>query len=142
MKYFFRVLVLMSVLSIPHISQADQSTRILVKMPERMQDHMLTNMRDHLSAIHEILQHMNSGDLEKASEVAEFRLGMSAMSSHGAKHMGKVMPEGMRKIGRRMHKTASRFARAAEEGDGVSAYQALTEVTSSCVACHGAYRIR
>jgi len=142
MKQFIGVLTLVGLLCLLLMGQAESPVRVLVKMPERMQQHMLANMRDHLLAIHEILQHMNTGDLDKAAAVAEFRLGMSALSSHGAEHMGRMMPKGMRKIGQGMHKAASRFSRRAEEGDGVLAYRALTDVTASCVACHAAYRIR
>lgn len=99
-------------------------------------------MRDHLEAIHEILLHMGDGKLDKAADVAEQRLGMSSLESHNASHMAKFMPAGMRQAGTSMHQAASRFARKAQEGEALPAYQALTEVTRSCVACHSAYRIR
>jgi hypothetical protein len=51
------------------------------------------------------------------------------------------MPERMQALGTDMHHAASRFARAAQEGDPLPAYRALTEVTGACVACHGAYRV-
>ena len=61
---------------------------------------------------------------------------------HGASHMGKFMPKGMRQAGTNMHKAASRFALKAQEGDLLPAYKVLSEVTSTCVACHSAYRIK
>ena len=85
---------------------------------------------------------MFEGDFEKAAEVAEYRLGMSSLESHGASHMAKFMPEGMRQAGTAMHKAASRFALKAQEEEVSSAYNALSEVTSACVACHSGYRIR
>lgn len=121
---------------------ADEDKRQWVKLPEMMQQHMLTNMRDHLAALNEILSAMANGQLEHAAETAESRLGMSSLQSHGASHMSKFMPSGMRQVGTRMHKAASRFALKAQEGDAVQAYRALTEVTASCVACHAGYRIR
>ena len=107
-----------------------------------MQHHMMSNMRDHLVAINEILANMSNGELDKAAEVAESRLGMSSLDSHGAEHMAKFMPEGMRNAGTDMHQAASRFALKAQEGDALPAYGLLVEVTSACVACHAGYRIR
>ena len=124
------------------ISTADEDPRQLVKLPEMMQQHMMSNMRDHLVAINEILINMASGQPDKAAEIAESRLGMSSLESHGANHMARFMPEGMRQAGTSMHRAASRFALKAQEGDVLSAYNALSEVTSACVACHSGYRIR
>lgn len=124
------------------VSNAGDDRRRLVKLPEMMQRHMMSNMRDHLAAINEILANMASGNLDKAAEIAESRLGMSSLESHGASHMAGFMPEGMRQAGASMHKAASRFAVRAQEGEALPAYKALSEVTSACVACHSGYRIR
>jgi hypothetical protein len=123
-------------------SNADEDSRQLVDLPEMMQLHMMSNMRDHLMAINEILIMMANGQLDQAAEVAESRLGMSSLESHGASHMAKFMPEGMQQAGTTMHRAASRFALKAQEGRPLPAYKALSEVTSSCVACHSGYRIR
>jgi hypothetical protein len=125
-----------------NISIADEDARQFVQLPEMMQQHMMSNMRDHLVAINEILTSMTKGDFEKAAEVAEYRLGMSSLESHGASHMAKFMPEEMRQAGTAMHKAASRFALKAQEEEVLPAYNALSEVTSACVACHSGYRIR
>jgi len=107
-----------------------------------MQAHMLSNMRDHLRSIDAILVSMGKGELDKAADIAEQRLGMSSLEAHGAAHMAGFMPEGMRRAGTAMHKAASRFALKAQEGEPVAAYKMLADVTSACVACHSAYRIR
>jgi hypothetical protein len=127
-------------LTIPALAPADN--REMVEMPPMMQEHMLANMRDHLAAIDEILAALNAEDFAGAARVAEFRLGMSSLESHGAGHMAQVMPAAMREIGTEMHRAASRFARTAEEGDQLHAFRSLRSVTQSCVSCHAAYRIR
>lgn len=129
-------------LSMNSVSVAGNDNRQLVELPEMMQHHMLSNMRDHLVAINEILTMMADGKLDKAAEIAEQRLGMSSLETHGAEHMAKFMPEGMRKAGTNMHKAASRFALKAQEGEQLPAYRMLSNVTNSCVACHSGYRIR
>ncbi len=133
---------LIILLMLPGISAAQNDTRQLVRLPEMMQKHMLSNMRDHLATINEILQKMAKGELPAAADIAEAHLGMSSLDKHGASHLVKFMPEGMRKAGTSMHHAASRFALKAQEGELLPAYRALSAVTSSCVACHSAYRIR
>ena len=127
---------------IPAAALAADDSRELVELPEMMQRHMLANMRDHLAAIDDILGYLAEGETDQAAEAAENRLGMSSLQAHGASHMAQFMPAGMRAIGTSMHRAASRFALVAQEGDAAPAYRALTEVTSACVACHAAYRVR
>ncbi len=119
---------------------SDDDKREFVDLPEMMQQHQLVSMRDHLNAINEILFNMGEGDLDKAAETAENRLGMTSLKSHHASHMAKFMPEGMRQAGTNMHRAASRFALKAEEGDVLIAYKALQKVTGACVACHAGYK--
>jgi hypothetical protein len=140
-KHFYITVPILLVCS-NNVSMADDDERRLVQLPEMMQQHMMSNMRDHLVAINEILIKMANGDFEEAAEIAEYRLGMSSLESHGAGHMAKFMPEGMRQAGTAMHKAASRFALKAQEEEVLPAYDALSEVTSACVACHSGYRIR
>lgn len=142
MKKYLSLAVPILLLCSSSISMADDDARQLVQLPEMMQQHMMSNMRNHLVALNEILINMHDENLDKASEIAEQRLGMSSLELHNASHMAKFMPEGMRHAGTSMHKAASRFALRAQEGEILSAYKALTEVTSACVACHSAYRIR
>jgi len=142
MKCFFILSTLIFSICFSETSVADADSRQLVQFPGMMQQHMLMNMRDHLAAINEILEDMAKGQLDGAAEVAESRLGMSSLESHGASHMARFMPEGMRNAGNDMHRAASQFALKAQEGDALAAYGALSEITSACVACHSAYRIR
>ena len=120
---------------------ADRDTRTKVNFPDMMKTHMLGNMRDHLQALYEIQTALATGQLDKAADIAESRIGMSSLISHNASHMAPFMPEGMQSIGTEMHHAASRFAMTASEGDLPKALQALSEVTAQCVACHMNYRV-
>lgn len=136
-------ILLLSAFTLPQpTAAAAEDQRTYVELPEMMQRHMLANMRDHLEAVNEILVYLGAGEFDKAADTAEYRLGMSSLESHGANHMARFMPQGMRAAGSAMHQAASRFARVAEEGDALPAYRALAEITAACVACHSAYRIQ
>lgn len=139
---FFTLLSGLCAFSFITNASAEEDKRQFVKMPPMMVEHQLSNMRDHMMAINEILLAMGMDELDKAADIAEKRLGMSALSAHGASHMAKVIPKDMAKIGTSMHKAASRFALKAEEGEILPAYKALQEITAACVACHAAYRTR
>ncbi|MCG6933809.1 MAG: cytochrome c [Gallionella sp.] len=120
---------------------ADEDTRIKVDLPAMMKTHMLHSMRDHLLAVHEIQVALAKGAFDKASDIAENRIGMSSLESHNAAHMAPFMPEGMQNIGTEMHHAASRFAMTASEGDLPRSLAALSKVTEQCVACHMTYRV-
>jgi hypothetical protein len=140
MKTLFAVLMLF----VCTLSAA-QDNRVKVDMPAMMTEHMLGNMRDHLLALETITRLLANGEYDEAAEVAESRLGMSSMETHGAAHMGPFMPPQMGAIGTEMHRAASRFAVAAQnaavEGGLSNAFASLSDVMQQCVACHSGYRV-
>jgi hypothetical protein len=114
-----------------------------------MQEHMLGNMRDHLVTLNEIIGNVADGKYDAAAKLIEQRLGMSSLGLHGAAHMAPFMPQAMQDIGTSMHRAASRSA-IVLQNTSVSpsldtmrdVSRAIHEVTTTCVACHAAYRIR
>ena len=62
----------------PPAAQAD--ARQLVKFPDPMRLHTITSMRDHLLALQEIDVALSKNDFDKASRIAEQRLGMSSLA--------------------------------------------------------------
>lgn len=134
------VLALMAAI-LPSVGAADD-TREKVDFPEMMKQHQLSNMRDHLAALNEILALLAKSELDKAADIAERRIGMSSMVAHNASHMAPYMPKGMQDIGSEMHHAASRFAMSAQEGDLPRALDSLSKVTQQCVACHSTYRVQ
>lgn len=121
-------------------------TRVMVQFPEMLRTHTLANMRDHLLALAEIQDQLALGAYDKASDIAEQRLGMSSLGRHGAHDVAKFMPQGMQAAGTAMHRSASQFAIVAKDasvtGDLKSSLAALATVSQTCVACHAAYRIK
>jgi hypothetical protein len=142
MKRIFQTCILASSLVlVAQSGAADEDARTKVDFPDMMKTHMLGNMRDHLQALNEIQAALAKGDLDKAGEIAEARIGMSSLVSHNASHMAPYMPKGMQDIGTEMHHAASRFAMVANEGDLPKALDGLSKVTAQCVACHMNYRV-
>ena len=123
-----------------------QDARITVHFPEEFRLHTLTNMRDHLLALGEIQEALSREEYEKVGEIAERRLGMSALESHGAFERSQFMPKEMQAIGSEMHHAASRFAVAAHDaavtGDVKPVLAQLGQLIRQCVACHNGFRVQ
>ena len=73
------------------ISSAHSDSRQLVELPEMMQQHMMSNMRDHLQTINQILIYLGNDEMDVAADLAEQNLGMSSLNLHGASHLAKFM---------------------------------------------------
>ncbi|WP_395701976.1 hypothetical protein [Aquabacterium sp.] len=116
-----------------------------VAFPEPLRRHTLANMRDHLLALGEMQDALAKGEFDRAADVAEQRLGMSSLKTHGAHEVARYMPQGMQDAGTAMHRAASQFATVAKDasvtGDLRPALAALARVNQACVACHAAYRL-
>ena len=129
----------------PAASAPGGDSRQLVAMPGPMRVHTIANMRDHLLALQEIDVALSKNDFDGAAQIAESRLGLSSLESHGAAHLAPFMPKGMQEIGTQMHRAASRFAveaqNASVSNDLRPALAALGGVMQQCVACHAAYRL-
>ena len=121
-----------------------EDTRQFVKLPAPAQEALREEMLDNLLAVNEVLSLMATGKIREAGELAEAKLGMSAMGKHRSKPMdarpGPHMPPAMHGIGIDGHKAASEFATVARTGDRDKALALLPNLTTACVACHFSYR--
>lgn len=111
--------------------QASFPTPIKIALKQRM--------RENLMYVNQIGTALSENDLNLAADIAEYKLGLSSLGPHNARQE-PYMPQGMRHLGMEMHKASSRLARVAQEGDQLSAFKSLSEVTNLCVACHATYR--
>ena len=123
-----------------------EDTRQLVKLPAPAQESLRQEMLENLVTVNEVLALMAEGKTREAGEVAEAKLGMSAMGKHRSKPMdarpGPHMPPAMHGIGMDGHKAVSEFAAVAKTGDRDKALALLPNLTSACVGCHFSYRTR
>jgi len=120
--------------------------RVEVDFPPPLKEHTLANMRDHLTTLLGIQDHLARHEYDQAAALAEQRLGMSSLDLHGAHEVAPYMPKGMQDAGTAMHRSASRFAvslqEAAIDRDLSKPLAALADVTRACVACHAGYRLK
>jgi hypothetical protein len=125
-----------------------EDARELVSLPAPMQEHMLANMRDHLTTLNTVIGDIADAKFDAASKLLEERLGMSSLTLHHAAEMAPFFPQPMQDAGTGMHHAASRLAIALQDASVVQTFDsmrqvnaALHEVTSACVGCHTAYRL-
>jgi hypothetical protein len=149
MRVLFAIIAAAAILAVGARFALAQDRRELVRLPEPMQEHMLSNMRDHLSTLNDIIGDVANAKYDEAAKLAEERLGMSSLAAHGAAHMAPFMPPQMQDLGTSMHHAASRLVIVLQDAAVSPGEQsirdvnrALHEVTAACTACHASYRIR
>ncbi|MBV5332874.1 cytochrome C, partial [bacterium] len=108
---------------------AADDARLLAKMPPPAEAALREEMRDNTLSINEILTLLAAGQVKEAGELAEKKLGKSAMGRHRDKPFearpGPHMPPDMHRIGMDRPKGASEFASIAATGDRDKALAAL-----------------
>lgn len=138
-----RLIPIMLLLALP---AAAEDTRQFAKLTPQAQEVLRQEMLDNLIAINEILSLVAENKIKEAGEVAETKLGRSAMGKNARlpfeSRPGPQMPPAMHDIGRNGHLAASEFAAAAASGNRDRALALLPGLTANCVACHASYRTR
>lgn len=143
MKLALSITLTAALLALP---AAAQDTRQLAQLKPQAQETLRQEMLDNLQALNEILTLMAANQVKEAGEVAETRLGKSAMGKNARlpfdARPGPQMPVVMHNLGRDGHAAASEFAIAAASGERERALAQLANLTGACVACHASYRTR
>ena len=130
-------------------AEETKDSRILVELPSDIKEKMVVIMRDHIRALDDIIDAVQTGEYDKAESIVESRLGWSSPLGLEDQKVIKHWPEPMQKMADQLYRAASNYVivsrnAAAEESKG--SYQkvnaALGEVSSACRACHDAYRLR
>ena len=111
--------------------------RISLGLPPKMKTHQLMNMRSHLEAIQTIISLMETGDFEKASEVAHARLGLT---DEMKKMCGMFRNDDFRNLGLEFHKSADALGEALKTRDMNKSLHALSNTLGYCVQCHATFR--
>lgn len=123
-----------------------QDMRQLVPMTPQAQEALRQEMMGNLTALHEVMTLLAENKTKEAGQVAETKLGRSAMGKNATlppeARPGMQMPPAMNSVGKGGHWAASEFAQAAASGDRDKALALLPNLTEACMACHAAYRTR
>jgi len=85
----------------PPMSEKSDDPRELVTLPGTMQEHMLANMRDHLTTLNTVIGYIAEDKFDAASQLLEERLGMSSLPLHHAAEMAPYFPQPMQDAGTR-----------------------------------------
>jgi hypothetical protein len=135
--------------------------RQIVEMPPPMKELFLTNMRGHMESLDLVIKALAEKDLNLSATLAESTLGLGQSEArqcddsdshqqhkqqsehkHKAMAFGQFMPASMKAMGMQLHIAADNFADVARQGDMGEAYKALSQISSTCVACHQAFKVK
>ncbi len=123
-----------------------EDNRQLAPLTPAAQETLRQEMLDNLLAFNEILTLLTENKVKEAGQVAETRLGKSAMGKHARlpfdARPGPQMPAAMHELGRNGHAVASEFAQIAGSGNQSAALQKLPALLNTCIGCHASYRTR
>lgn len=112
--------------------------RTPVPLLPMMANHQKENMRDHLSAVQEMVVALGANDFEKV-ERASARVGFSEGMGQMCRHMGAGAP-GFTDQALAFHHTADRIGEAARAQDGPGVLRALGDTLATCTACHAGFK--
>lgn len=123
-----------------------EDNRQLAVLPPPALETLRLEMLDNLLVLNQILELVGADKLKEAGELAEQRLGLSSQGRHRDKPFiarpGPHMPPAMHELAMGGHSAASEFATLAKSGDRARTLASLSSLTSSCMACHFAWRAR
>jgi len=112
-------------------------TRISLKLSPKMKQHQLTNMREHVAAIKNIVGLIAEAKFEEASKIAHDRLGltpeMQAMCD-------MFENEKFRTLGMAFHKSGDELGDALQSKEVNLSLRALNRTMQYCVECHATFR--
>jgi hypothetical protein len=103
-----------------------------------MAQHQKQNMRDHLSAVQEVVSALGAGDFAKVATSAK-RIGYSDTMGRMCEHMGAAAP-GFTQQALAFHHTADEIVVAAAKNDAAAVLTALSATLATCTTCHAAYK--
>ena len=112
--------------------------RTPVPLLPMMANHQKQNMREHLTAVQEIIAAAAKNDFATI-EKATGRLGFSEQMGQMCEHMGAGAP-GFTELALQFHHDADKIAAAAQKHDGPLVLTLLGQTLSQCTSCHETYK--
>ena len=150
MRLLFASLAVASALVVPALAQTPPDPRTKIELPPEVRDFLLYEMRGHLEQLDKIMALVAAGDLKAAGDFA--RTGVAVMGGGhkpGDPNPAQHVPPEFRMLGRAMHEAGAEFVKVAAAAstpptaaDYKAVVGALSNLTSRCAGCHGAFRVR
>lgn len=100
-------------------------------------EHQLRNMREHLTAISDIVRLMNTKKYDEASKIATEKLGLTLEKNTMC---GSFKNDTFEKIGTSFHKAGDNLAQTLKTKDQEKSMVALERVLNGCIACHSTFK--
>ncbi len=128
-----------------HAAGPSNDTRELVATDARTRGLVLTEMRDLLFAVNQVMKGAADNDMAAVAKAARF-VGLSHFATAGDKgalpvYKTETAPIEFRRLGAQVHASFDRIADAAERGgEPMQIIGQLADATSNCIACHAKYR--
>ncbi len=126
-----------------------KDTRQLIKLPKNIESKMLVNMRDHISALDDIIAAVHADEYDKAADIAESRLGWSSLIRRGDQEVTKHWAAPMQKMADAMYRASSNFVIVAQDAsveETKESYKkvlgSIQKITMACRGCHEIFRVR
>lgn len=115
-------------------------TRTPLPLLPMMANHQKQNMRDHLTAVQEMIAGLATDDFATVEQAAH-RIGYSEGMGQMCTHMGAAAP-GFTEQALSFHRAADRIADAARDRDHARVLLELGETLHACTGCHAAWKQR
>lgn len=100
-------------------------------------EHQLRNMREHLTAISDIIRLMNTKKYDEASKIATEKLGLTLEKNTMC---GSFKNDTFEKIGTSFHKAGDNLAQTLKTKDQEKSMVALERVLNACIVCHSTFK--
>lgn len=113
-------------------------TRVPVPLVPMMAQHQKQNMRDHLTAVQEIIGAVGEKDFDAIARAAA-TIGYSERMGQMCNHMGAGAP-GFTDQALRFHHTADKITEAARARDMPAVLSALNATLATCTGCHSTFK--
>ena len=130
-------------------AEETKDARTLVKLPSDVKEKMVVIMRDHIHALEDIIDAVQTGKYDKAENIVESRLGWSSPLHHEDQEVIKHWPEPMQKMADQLYHAANNYVYVSQkatkeksETSNQNVIAALGEMITACRNCHETYRIR
>jgi hypothetical protein len=112
--------------------------RTNVPLLPMMAHHQRVNMRDHLTAVQEIITAAATNDFASIQKAAS-RIGYSEQMGAMCTHMGAGAP-GFTDLALDFHRTADTIGAAARQKDSTEVLAALGRTLAKCTGCHARFK--